>query len=162
MDSLKRIAISASLLAGSAVASLLFIVGGEPDMLEPVKWGLYFPFYATVYLSSLLRQWTGVQMIAPVLSLIGVILSGLYLVLLLKKFPRNIVYLGVGVIFFVFLLIVGRNVFVRFVYIPHSTNLRTAVYSGRVFFEFLVGLVILYLILGNVDFSLQNDCKRKG
>jgi len=61
-----------------------------------------------------------------------------------------VAYVGGGVLFFIFLLICGRAVFVRFIYVPQSTTLETAVYSVKVFAEFLVALALLYLVLDEV------------
>ncbi len=147
MDSLQRLGISASLLVGSAVASILYIVGAGLNMSAPVKWVLYFPFYGVLYFFSLVWELTGFRALNQILFLVGVVLTAVYLAILLEKIPRNVVYCGLGVIFFVFLLILGRGVFVRLISVSQST-LGTAVYSVKVFLEFLICLVILYVVLG--------------
>lgn len=143
-----RLAGLGSLVTGSAVAALLFILGVGGGVLTPLKWGLYFPFYGVLCVSSYVQEATGLSVLTPVLFLVGVVLSGMYLTVLLKKLPRYVGYVGVGVVFFVFLLFTGRGVFVRVIYAPLSP-IDTAVYSVKVFFEFLVGLVVLYVILGD-------------
>ena len=147
MNSLQRLGISASLLVGSAVASMLYISGAGLNMSAPVKWVLYFPFYGVLYFSSFVWEMTGFRALNQIVFLVGVVLTAVYLVVLLEKIPRNVVYFGLGVIFFVFLLILGRTVFVRFIFVPQSM-LGAAVYSVKVFLEFLICLVILYVVLG--------------
>lgn len=135
------------LVVGSVVAALLFIVGVDVRVLVLLKWVLYFPFYGVLYVDSLWQQATGFSVLTPVLFLVGVVLSGVYLTVLLKKVPCYVGYIGTGVIFFVFLLITGRGVFVRIMYAPLSP-IDTAVYAVKVFFEFVVGLVVLYVLVG--------------
>lgn len=148
MDSLKRLVVLTSLLVGSAIAALLFISGVGFNM-SPVAWMLYFPFYGTLYISSLVWQFTGLRVMSPLLFLIGVILTTVYFFILMEKAPK-VAYVGGGVLFFIFLLICGRAVFVRFIYLPQSTTLEAAVYSVKVFVEFLVALALLYLVLDEV------------
>lgn len=136
-----------SLVVGSAVAAILFIAGVDGGVFVSVKWALYLPFYGVLFMDSLVQQATGFSVLTPVLFLAGVVLSGVYLTILLKKIPFYVGCIGVGVIFFVFLLISGRNVFVRIMYVPLSP-VDTAVYAVKVFCEFLVGLVVLYVVVG--------------
>lgn len=148
MDSLQRTGIVGSLLAGSAVAAVVLISGIDSGGLTLIKWGLYLPFYGIYYLFFSLLQISGIRVLNPILFLVGVVLSAVYLVVLMEKVPRRIMYCAVGVLFFIFLLIAGRSVFVQFIYVPQSP-LRTAVNSAKVLVEFLVALALLYLVLGN-------------
>ena len=148
MDSLKQLVVLTLLLVGSAIAALLFILGVGFNT-SPVMWMLYFPFYGTLYISSLVWQFAGLRVMSPLLFLIGVILTTVYFFILLEKAPK-LAYVGGGVLFFIFLLICGRAVFVRFIYVPQSTTLEAAVYSVKVCVEFLVALALLYLVLDEV------------
>lgn len=151
MDSLRRLAISCSVLAGSAVASLLFVSGMNLGMPVPVKWVLYFPFYGTLFISSVIWHLVGIRVLSPILFLAGVVLSAVYVVYLLENLPKNIKYWGLGVIFFIFLLICGRAAFVQIIYVPNSTSTASAVHSVKVFLEFLGVLVLLHLVLKEVS-----------
>lgn len=149
MNSLQRFVILGSLLVGSAVLSLLFILGVTLSGTAVVRWVLYFPFYGVLFLSSVFSQLTGVRVLSPLLFLLGVVLTTVYVFILLEKMSKW-AYLGMGALFFIFLLICGRAVFVRFIYVSQSTTLETAVYSVRIFLEFLAGLALVYLILHDV------------
>ena len=159
MNSLRLLIIPA-LLVGSAVGALLFGMGVHLSMPLPVKWILYFPFYGTVELSSVIFQMVGVRLLKQILFSLGVALSAVYLLVLLEKIPRNVVHLGAGMIFFVFLLICGRYIFVRFIYAPEST-VGAAVYSIKVFVEFLVGLGVLYVVLNDRPAKPKEDLNVK-
>lgn len=154
MDSLHRLAVLDSLVVGSAVAALLFIAGTRMNPIG-IKWVLFFPFYAVLYIFSIVWQITGVSLLFPVLALIGAAFSAVYLVVLLEKIPGNTKYAGVGIFFFIFLLVCGRAVFVRLIYLPQSANLGTALHSIKVFLEFMVGLAVLYQVLGDVRIPWQ-------
>ena len=154
---LKRVGVSVTLLAGSAVASLLFISGSGVGVPVPVKWVVYLPFYGVIRLASLVWELTGIRVLSPFVFLAGVVLSAVYLVVIMEKMPDRLVYAGMGVLFFIFLLIVGRAAFVQFIFVPLSTA-KATVYSVKVFFEFLVVLVLVYLICGDVGyFDLGKD-----
>jgi hypothetical protein len=146
-----------TLLAGSAVASLLVISGSGSGVPVPVKWVVYLPFYGVIHLSSVVWQLTGIRVLSPLVFLVGVVLSAVYVVIIMEKMPARLVYAGMGVLFFIFLLIVGRAAFVQFIFVPLSTA-KAAVYSVKVFFEFLVVLVLVYLVCGEAGyFSLEED-----
>lgn len=149
MDSLQRLAVPILLLVGSAAASLLFILRINLGILTVAKWVLWFPLYGTSYLSSLLWQIAGLWVTGPVVFLAGVFFCAVFFVILLEKIPRKAVFIGVGMLFFIFLLITGRDAFVQFIYIPQASTLGTAVYSVKVFVEFLIGLLLLYLLLND-------------
>ncbi|MBU7047537.1 MAG: hypothetical protein HXS54_13970 [Theionarchaea archaeon] len=151
MDSLQRLTISCTIFAGSAVASLLVISGMNLNVPTPVKWILYFPFYGTLLGSSVIWQLTGIRVLTPILFLIGVVFSAVYVVFLLEKLPKNVKYLGIGIVFFIFLLICGRAAFVQIIYVPHATSVGAAVRSIKVFSEFLVILALLYVVLREVN-----------
>ena len=151
MDSLRRLAILWLLVVGSAVASFMFISGMNLGMSVPIKWVLYFPFYATLSISSVISQVMGIRVLTPILFLVGAVLSAVYVVFLLENLPKNIQYGVIGVIFFIFLLICGRAAFVQIIYVSYSTSMGVAVYSVKVFLEFLGVLVLLYIVLRGVD-----------
>ncbi|MBU7010544.1 MAG: hypothetical protein HXS46_07620 [Theionarchaea archaeon] len=149
MDSLQRLAVPISLLVGSAAASLLFILRITLGILTVAKWVLWFPLYGTSYLSSLLWQITGLWVTGPLVFLAGVFFCAVFFVILLEKVPQKAAFIGVGMLFFIFLLITGRDAFVQFIYVPQASTLGTAVYSVKVFAEFLIGLLLLYLLLND-------------
>lgn len=161
MDSLRRLAISCSILVGSAVASLLFISGMNLGMSVPIKWVLYFPFYGTLLISSVIWHMVGIRVLSPILFLAGVVLSAVYVVSLLENLPKNIKYWGLGVVFFIFLLICGRAAFAQVIYVPHSTSMGAAVHSVKVFLEFLGVLVLLYVVLKEVGSTSSEKGKKE-
>ncbi|MBU7018813.1 MAG: hypothetical protein HXS44_14985 [Theionarchaea archaeon] len=161
MDSLRRLAITCSLLIGSAVASFLFVSGMNLSMPVPVKWVLYFPFYGTLVISSVIWHLIGIRVLNPILFLTGVVLSAVYVVFVLEKLPKNIKYKGTGILFFVFLLICGRSAFVQAIYVPHATSVGTVVHSIKVFLEFLMVLILLYMVLREVGSTSSGTCEEE-
>lgn len=147
---LKQVTILLLLLTGSTVATLFFLFGVTVQVDLPVKWVLYFPFYGILYLSSSVWQLMGIRTNYAILFLAGVVFSALYNIVLLEKLPRKVTYVIVGILFFMVVLVMGRSVFVMFLYIPQQP-LRAALYSVKVFVEFLIGLGLIYLVLGEVD-----------
>ena len=151
MDPLQRFAILCSLVTGSAVASLLFISGIDPGIAVPVRWVLYFPSYGIAFLNPLVSEACGTNIVSPLLFFAGVVLTAVYWIVLVEKVPKNRGYVGLGVLFFIFLVVYGRAAFVNIIYVPLAPSLKTVVYSVKGFLEFLVGLALLYVVLGEVD-----------
>lgn len=147
---LKQVTILLLLLTGSIAATLFFFFGVTVHADLPVKWVLYFPFYGILYLSSSVWQLMGIRTNYAILFLAGVVFSAFYGLILLEKLPRKVTYVMVGMLFFMIVLIMGRSVFVMFLYIPQQP-LGAALYSVKVFVEFLIGLGLIYLVLGEVD-----------
>ncbi len=158
MNSLRQLTVS-GLLVGSSVSSLFLIGGVDLSMLFAVRWVLYFPFFGVFYLFSLMERFSGLEVFFPIVFLVGVVFTAWYLAVLLDRAPRKIVYVGVGVVFFLFLLVVGRGAFTSFIFLPQTTRLRTALGSVKTFVEFLIVLVLLYCVLD--DISLEEVGKGK-
>jgi len=155
MDSFKRSVICALLLTWSATASLLFVSGVDLGLTVPAKWILYFPSYGTLYLLSLVWHLIGIRVVNPLLFMIGVTSCAVCFAIFQEKLPKNVVYAGVGILFFVILVITGRAVFVQVIYIPQSPRLSLTIQYITSFVEFLVALVLLYLVLDDVDIPFQ-------
>jgi hypothetical protein len=148
MDSLKQGLIPGLLLPGSAVGSLLFIAGIHLPVFFWAKKVLYFPFYVIMAFSPVLKQVTGLGIITIFVFALGVALCSVYFIVLLDTIPQRIIYHLVGVVFFMFLLVVGRHVFTRLIYIPHITSMETVFDAVKQGVEFAVLLGIVYLVLG--------------
>lgn len=141
----------------SALSSLLFISGINNHVLELIPYGIYLPFYVVFETSLLVSRTGGVFFPLPYVFLIGVVLSAFYLVLLTRKVPPSLFYCGVSVLFFVFLIVVGQNVFVRITFLPRATGIKAVLSSLRTIFDFSVALIILYILLEPVSPSALKD-----
>jgi hypothetical protein len=148
MDSLKQVLIPSLLLSGSAVGSLLFIAGIHLPVFFWAKKVLYFPFYMVMAFSPVIKQVAGLNVITIFVFALGVALCSVYFVVLLDIIPKRIMYYLVGVVFFMFLLVVGRHVFTSLIYIPYITSMETVFDAIKQAVEFAVLLMVVYLVLG--------------
>lgn len=163
MEPLGKTSIIALVIISSAVSSLLFIEGTHIYASELVTYVLYFPFYVVFEITFLVAS-AGIYIPLPYVFLIGTIFSAACLFFLIRKFP-SLSCAGIGVIFFLFLVIVGQGVFVKTIYLPHVTGIVTLLTSLRVLLEFLIGLAVIYVLLEPIDLStisLRDNLFKKG
>lgn len=161
MDSMKQGLVPGLLISGSAVGSLLFIAGIHLSIFSWAKKVLYFPFYLVMLFSPFVKQVTGLTIISIFMFALGVVICSIYFIELMDIIPQRIMYYLVGVVFFIFLLVVGRHVFVSIIYIPHITSMETICDAVKHGIEFAVLLIILYLVLGQCKNKKNKKNKEK-
>ncbi|MBU7014227.1 MAG: hypothetical protein HXS52_04575 [Theionarchaea archaeon] len=164
MESSSRVGVLALLVISSAVSSLLFITGIRISASELLPYAMYFPFYAIFGVSSLAMR-VGVYLPLPYVFLAGVILSAGCLFFLIRKMPPSMSYVGISVLFFTYLVVVGQKVFVKIIFLPQASSVTTVLTSLRVVLEFFCGLAVIYVLLGTTDFStvsLRENLFKKG
>ncbi|MGC1121552.1 MAG: hypothetical protein WBA22_10710 [Candidatus Methanofastidiosia archaeon] len=145
-----RMSIIALVIISSALSSFLFIEGIHIYASELLKYVIYLPFHAVFGISSLAIR-AGIHLPPPYVFLIGVVLSAGYLFFLIRRAPPSLSCTGISVIFFVFLVIVGQRVFVKVIFLPQATGIAALLSSLKILFEFLIGLAVIYILLGAVD-----------
>jgi hypothetical protein len=157
MEPVKRMSIITGIITLSALSSLLFISGVNNHVLELIPYGIYLPFYVVFETSLLVGRTGGIFFPLPYVFLIGVVLSASYLVLLTRKVPPSLCYCGVSVLFLVFLIVVGQNVFVKIIFLPRATSIKAVLFSLRTIFDFSVALILLYILLEPVSLRTLKD-----
>jgi hypothetical protein len=157
MEPAKRTSIITGIITLSALSSLLFISGVNNHVLDLIPHGIYLPFYVIFEISLLVSRIGGIFFPLPYVFLTGAVLSAFYLVLLTRKVPSSLFYCGIGVLFFLFLIVVGQNVFVRIIFLPRATSIKAVLSSLRTIFDFSVALIILYILLESVNPKALRD-----
>lgn len=156
MNESHRLMIISSLLLCSAFSAFFMIMRIEMPGSSLLMKILFFPFVGIVSLSNALVTHRGILLSSPVLYLMGISVSAAFLILLLHISPKKITYIGLGLFFFIFLVLVGKSAFIGIIYIFQET-ITAAYQSLRTFIEFVITLIILYIVLGSI--TPQNEGK---
>jgi hypothetical protein len=134
-----------SSLSTAILMILRMAIPGSPLLLNV----LFFPFSGIIYLSNFLVTQGGILISSPIIFLAGISTTALFLIFLLYKAPKIIVYAGLGFFFFVFLVLVGKYSFIGMGYLFQSTP--KAMYESlRTCIEFIIALFLLYIILEGI------------
>ena len=147
MDKSHHLILVSSLLLCSTISALFMIMRIEIPGSSLFLRILFFPFECIVLLSKTLVSHGGILLSSPVLYLMGVSISAAFLILLLYFFPKKMIYIGLGLFFFIFLVLVGKSAYIGIFYIFQET-ITAKFQSLRTFLEFSIALFILYGVLG--------------